>query len=121
MLFLSLAVVVLLLGMQGPLIYDFVVVRLDGGAPEFGVLMASLGAGGVVMSIALTRWRRLSSDDRLLVIPAVLAVDALALLGFVAGHQLAVCAAMMALMGMISAVFQVIMRATLHDRAPNTY
>lgn len=117
-LFLSLAVVVLLLGMQGPLLYDFVVVRLHGGAPEFGVLMAALGAGGVVMSIALTRWRRLSSDDRLLVIPAVLGIDALALLGFAASHQLAVCTAMMVAMGMISAVFQVVMRATLQIRAP---
>ncbi|WP_437589146.1 MFS transporter [Sorangium sp. So ce1000] len=117
LLFFAYVVLVLLLGTQGPLLFDFVVTALGGGGREFGFLMTGLGVGAVLGSIVLGRWSGLRERGPT-VLTAILAIDALALLGFTFARSVVVCSLAMVVMGLISAAFQIIVRSTLQTRPP---
>jgi MFS family permease len=105
-------VTVLLLGMQGPLIFTFIVDERGYAADDFPYLMAALGAGAVVGSLALpliSRGRRPS----LALILVLLVVDGFALLGFVFASAWIELLAFMAAMGLLGGLFAVIMRTFL--------
>ena len=110
------AAVIVLLGMQGPLLYGFVVQSLHADGPAFATLLAGLGVGASLASLALARWP--ARHARLTLLTATLGFDALALLGFTYGRSLLVCALLMAAMGAISAVFGVTVRSALQTLPP---
>ncbi len=110
------AAVIALLGMQGPLLYGFVVQALHADGPAFATLLAGLGAGASLASLGLARWPARSA--RLTLLAGTLAFDALALLGFTYSRSLPVCTVLMAAMGAISAVFGVTVRAALQTLPP---
>jgi MFS family permease len=117
LLFFAHVILVLLLGMQGPLLYDFVVSRLGGSGREYGFLMTALGAGAALGSLSFGRWPGLRQHGTTVLFAALLA-DGLGLLAFTYGRSLAACAPAMGLMGLISAAFQIIIRSALQTRPP---
>ena len=116
-LFAASAVVFLLLGMQGPLFFAFTLERFGSGRDAFGILMAALGVGSLVGVYLLAR---LGSRLRkpLTVLYGILAIDATSLFAFTYGHTLLTCAIWMALMGLISSFFTVIVRTYLQTIPP---
>jgi hypothetical protein len=114
--YLAQAVIMLLLGMQGPLFFDFSAIEL-GGSGAFAALMAALGLGSLAGSIALSRSS--PGQGRLPVLFGVLAIDGAALLAFSYTHSLGPALVCMAVMGLISAVSRIIVRSYLQS-APVT-
>jgi MFS family permease len=116
-LFITQAVLVLLLGMQGPLLYDFVALALNGKAGSaFAGLMAALGVGGVAGSVLIGRWT--AETRSLAVIFAILAADGAALLGFTYTHRFGTAALFMVVMGLVTAVTRILVRSYLQSVPP---
>jgi hypothetical protein len=111
--FLAQAAIVLLLGMQGPLFYDFSAVALGGGGGVFAALMAALGVGSLAGAVVLSRWS--PGRRRVDVLFGVLAIDGAALFVFSYARQLGVALVCMAIMGLISAASRVFVRSYLQS------
>lgn len=116
-LFVVTAALLLVMGMQGPLFYGFVVQRLGGGGREYGSLMSGLGAGSLIGALVLARWSSLVERGVGLVV-LVLVLDGAALLAFSFATWLTVAVILMAAMGLISAAFAVTSRVLLQGGVP---
>lgn len=119
-LFLAQVTLILLMGMQGPVLYGFVAQHLEGGAEDFAVLMTALGVGSLIGSWLLHRllWLQRSA---LRLLMGTLAIDALALCGFTFGRTVWICALFMVFLGLISAVFLIVLRTYLQTVPPAAY
>jgi hypothetical protein len=111
------ATVFLLLGMQGPLFFAFAAERLGDASEGFAIMMAALGIGALLGATLMARFSRLSFRP-LRVLAIVLAVDAVALFFFTFAHDRLSAAFWMAVMGLISSFFSVIVRTFLQTAPP---
>jgi len=109
--------VVLVLGAQGPLLYEFTLKVLGSGPETFAMLMTCLGLGALLGTVVM--WRRPNLRDhgpRLIM--AVLIIDGVALGLFSGVGSLLVCMVTMVVMGLISAVFWIVVRGVLQTAPP---
>jgi hypothetical protein len=102
-------ITVLLLGMQGPLIFTYFVSERGYGAGSFPYLMASLGGGGIIGSLGVFFIPMLRNQG-LRGILALLVVDGTATLGFALSSNLFYLNVFMAGMGLLGGLFAVLMR-----------
>ena len=108
------AIVMIVLGMQGPLIFTYIIEERGFEVPQFAFLMAALGAGAL-LSAGLFIWT--SMRPSLTLIMALLTLDGVALLAFVITDILALIFGSMAAMGLIGGVYMIVMRSFLQSRS----
>ena len=108
------AIVMIVLGMQGPLIFTYIIEEWGFGVPQFAFLMAALGAGAL-LSAGLFIWT--SMRPSLTLIMALLTLDGVALLAFVLTDIPALIFGSMAAMGLIGGVYMIVMRSFLQSRS----
>ena len=108
------AIVMIVLGMQGPLIFTYIIEERGFEVPQFAFLMAALGAGAL-LSAGLFIWT--SMRPSLTLIMALLTLDGVALLAFVLTDILALIFGSMAAMGLIGGVYMIVMRSFLLSRS----
>ena len=108
------AIVMLVLGMQGPLIFTYIIEERGFEVPQFAFLMAALGAGAL-LSAGLFIWT--SMRPSLTLIMALLTLDGVALLAFVITDIPALIFGSMAAMGLIGGVYMIVMRSFLQSRS----
>jgi MFS family permease len=114
------AVLVLLFAMQGPLLFAFVGERTSEPAAKYGILMACLGAGSLIGSFLLYVYKP-TQRDRLLVLSSVLVIDAAALYAFTVSAVVWWWCVFMVLMGLISSVYQILVRSYLQTTPTAEY
>ena len=107
------AIVMIVLGMQGPLIFTYIIEERGFEVPQFAFLMAALGAGAL-LSAGLFIWT--SMRPSLTLIMALLTLDGVALLAFVLTDIPALIFGSMAAMGLIGGVYMIVMRSFLQSR-----
>lgn len=108
------AMVMIVLGMQGPLIFTYIIEERGFEVPQFAFLMAALGAGAL-LSAGLFIWT--SMWPSLTLIMALLTLDGVALLAFVLTDIPALIFGSMAAMGLIGGVYMIVMRSFLQSRS----
>ena len=108
------AMVMIVLGMQGPLIFTYIIEERGFEVPQFAFLMAALGAGAL-LSAGLCIWT--SMRPSLTLIMALLTLDGVALLAFVITDIPALIFGSMAAMGLIGGVYMIVMRSFLQSRS----
>lgn len=108
------AIVMIVLGMQGPLIFTYIIEERGFEVPQFAFLMAALGAGAL-LSAGLFIWT--SMRPSLTLIMALLTLDGVALLAFVLTDIPALIFGSMAAMGLIGGVYMIVMRSFLQSRS----
>ena len=108
------AIVMIVLGMQGPLIFTYIIEERGFEVPQFAFLMAALGAGAL-LSAGLFIWT--SMRPSLTLIMALLTLDGVALLAFVLTDITALIFGSMAAMGLIGGVYMIVMRSFLQSRS----
>ena len=108
------AIVMIVLGMQGPLIFTYIIEERGFEVPQFAFLMAALGAGAL-LSTGLFIWT--SMRPSLTLIMALLTFDGVALLAFVITDIPALIFGSMAAMGLIGGVYMIVMRSFLQSRS----
>ena len=108
------AMVMIVLGMQGPLIFTYIIEERGFEVPQFAFLMAALGAGAL-LSAGLFIWT--SMRPSLTLIMALLTLDGVALLAFVLTDIPALIFGSMAAMGLIGGVYMIVMRSFLQSRS----
>ena len=108
------AIVMIVLGMQGPLIFTYIIEERGFEVPQFAFLMAALGAGAL-LSTGLFIWT--SMRPSLTLIMALLTLDGVALLAFVITDIPALIFGSMAAMGLIGGVYMIVMRSFLQSRS----
>jgi len=108
------AMVMIVLGMQGPLIFTYIIEERGFGVPQSAFLMAALGAGAL-LSAGLCIWT--SMRPSLTLIMALLTLDGVALLAFVLTDIPALIFGSMAAMGLIGGVYMIVMRSFLQSRS----
>ena len=108
------AIVMIVLGMQGPLIFTYIIEERGFEVPQFAFLMAALGAGAL-LSAGLFIWT--SMRPSLTLIMALLTLDGVALLAFVLTDIPALIFGSMAAMGLIGGVYMIVMRSFLLSRS----
>ena len=108
------AIVMIVLGMQGPLIFTYIIEERGFEVPQFAFLMAALGAGAL-LSAGLFIWT--SMRPSLTLIMALLTLDVVALLAFVLKDIPALIFGSMAAMGLIGGVYMIVMRSFLQSRS----
>lgn len=108
------AMVMIVLGMQGPLIFTYIIEERGFEVPQFAFLMAALGAGAL-LSAGLCIWT--SMRPSLTLIMALLTLDGVALLAFVLTDIPALIFGSMAAMGLIGGVYMIVMRSFLQSRS----
>lgn len=108
------AIVMIVLGMQGPLIFTYIIEEWGFEVPQFAFLMAALGAGAL-LSAGLFIWT--SMRPSLTLIMALLTLDGVALLAFVITDIPALIFGSMAAMGLIGGVYMIVMRSFLQSRS----
>ena len=108
------AIVMIVLGMQGPLIFTYIIEERGFEVPQFAFLMAALGAGAL-LSAGLFIWT--SMRPSLTLIMALLTFDGVALLAFVITDIPALIFGSMAAMGLIGGVYMIVMRSFLQSRS----
>ena len=108
------AIVMIVLGMQGPLIFTYIIEERGFEMPQFAFLMAALGAGAL-LSAGLFIWT--SMRPSLTLIMALLTLDGVALLAFVITDIPALIFGSMAAMGLIGGVYMIVMRSVLQSRS----
>lgn len=108
------AIVMIVLGMQGPLIFTYIIEERGFEVPQFAFLMAALGAGAL-LSAGLFIWT--SMRPSLTLIMALLTLDGVALLAFVITDIPALIFGSMAAMGLIGGVYMIVMRSFLQSRS----
>ena len=108
------AIVMIVLGMQGPLIFTYIIEERGFEVPQFAFLMAALGAGAL-LSTGLFIWT--SMRPSLTLIMALLTLDGVALLAFVLTDIPALIFGSMAAMGLIGGVYMIVMRSFLQSRS----
>ncbi|MDB2421414.1 MFS transporter [Paracoccaceae bacterium] len=108
------AIVMIVLGMHGPLIFTYIIKERGFGVPQFAFLMAALGAGAL-LSAGLFIWT--SMRPSLTLIMALLTLDGVALLAFVLMDIPALIFGSMAAMGLIGGVYMIVMRSFLQSRS----
>ena len=108
------AIVMIVLGMQGPLIFTYIIEERGFEVPQFAFLMAALGAGAR-LSAGLFIWT--SMRPSLTLIMALLTLDGVALLAFVLTDIPALIFGSMAAMGLIGGVYMIVMRSFLQSRS----
>ena len=108
------AMVMIVLGMQGPLIFTYIIEERGFEVPQFAFLMAALGAGAL-LSAGLFIWT--SMRPSLTLIMALLTFDGVALLAFVITDIPALIFGSMAAMGLIGGVYMIVMRSFLQSRS----
>lgn len=108
------AIVMIVLGMQGPLIFTYIIEERGFEVPQFAFLMAALGAGAL-LSAGLFIWT--SMRPSLTLIMALLTLDGFALLAFVLTDIPALIFGSMAAMGLIGGVYMIVMRSFLQSRS----
>ena len=108
------AIVMIVLGMQGPLIFTYIIEERGFEVPQFAFLMAALGAGAL-LSAGLCIWT--SMRPSLTLIMALLTLDGVALLAFVLTDIPALIFGSMAAMGLIGGVYMIVMRSFLQSRS----
>jgi hypothetical protein len=113
-------IIVLLMGMQGPVLYGFVAHQLGRGGDAYALLMTAMGAGSVAGSAFLYRLST-SSAGRIRAMMGVLLVDAAALFGFSFGRTLLQCLGFTIVLGLISAAFHILVRSYLQTMTDPEY
>lgn len=108
------AIVMIVLGMQGPLIFTYIIEERGFEVPQFAFLMAALEAGAL-LSAGLFIWT--SMRPSLTLIMALLTLDGVALLAFVITDIPALIFGSMAAMGLIGGVYMIVMRSFLQSRS----
>ena len=108
------AIVMIVLGMQGPLIFTYIIEERGFEVPQFAFLMAALGAGAL-LSAGLFIWTSMRAS--LTLIMALLTLDGVALLAFVLTDIPALIFGSMAAMGLIGGVYMIVMRSFLQSRS----
>ena len=108
------AIVMIVLGMQGPLIFTYIIEERGFEVPQFAFLMAALGAGAL-LSAGLFIWT--SMRPSLTLIMALLTLDGVALLAFVLTDIPSLIFGSMAAMGLIGGVYMIVMRSFLQSRS----
>ena len=108
------AIVMIVLGLQGPLIFTYIIEERGFEVPQFAFLMAALGAGAL-LSAGLFIWT--SMRPSLTLIMALLTLDGVALLAFVLTDIPALIFGSMAAMGLIGGVYMIVMRSFLQSRS----
>ena len=108
------AMVMIVLGMQGPLIFTYIIEERGFEVPQFAFLMAALGAGAL-LTVGLLTWT--SMRPSLTLIMALLTLDGVALLAFVLTDIPALIFGSMAAMGLIGGVYMIVMRSFLQSRS----
>ena len=108
------AIVMIVLGMQGPLIFTYIIEERGFEVPQFAFLMAALGAGAL-LSAGLFIWT--SMRPSLTLIMTLLTLDGVALLAFVITDIPALIFGSMAAMGLIGGVYMIVMRSFLQSRS----
>ena len=108
------AIVMIVLGMQGPLIFTYIIEERGFEVPQFAFLMAALGAGAL-LSAGLFIWT--SMRPSLTLIMALLILDGVALLAFVHTDIPSLIFGSMAAMGLIGGVYMIVMRSFLQSRS----
>ena len=108
------AIVMIVLGMQGPLIFTYIIEERGFEVPQFAFLMAALGAGAL-LSAGLFIWT--SMRPSLTLIMALLTLDGVALLAFVLTDIPSLIFRSMAAMGLIGGVYMIVMRSFLLSRS----
>ena len=108
------AIVMIVLGMQGPLIFTYIIEEWGFEVPQFAFLMAALGAGAL-LSAGLFIWT--SMRPSLTLIMALLTPDGVALLAFVLTDIPSLIFGSMAAMGLIGGVYMIVMRSFLQSRS----
>lgn len=109
-LFAVVAAATALLGMQNPLFYGYVQQTLLGDGPTYGLLIAALGAGGLLASLALSRTR---TRAPVLFLLLTLCFDGASLLAFTFTRVLIFSVILMSALGAIGAIFRVTIRSYL--------
>jgi hypothetical protein len=108
------AIVMIVLGMQGPLIFTYIIEERGFEVPQFAFLMAALGAGAL-LSAGLFIWTSMRLS--LTLIMALLILDGVALLPFVLTDIPALIFGFMAAMDLIGGVYMIVMRSFLQSRS----
>ena len=108
------AIVMIVLGMQGPLIFTYIIEERGFEVPQFAFLMAALGAGAL-LSAGLFIWT--SMRPSLTLIMALLTLNGVALLAFVLTDIPSLIFGSMAAMGLIGGVYMIVMRSFLQSRS----
>ena len=108
------AIVMIVLGMQGPLIFTYIIEERGFEVPQFAFLMAALGAGAL-LSAGLFIWT--SMRPSLTLIMALLTLDGVALLAFVLTDIPSLIFGSMSAMGLIGGVYMIVMRSFLQSRS----
>ena len=108
------AMVMIVLGMQGPLIFTYIIEERGFEVPQFAFLMAALGAGAL-LSAGLCIWT--SMRPSLTLIMALLTLDGVALLAFVLTDIPSLIFGSMSAMGLIGGVYMIVMRSFLQSRS----
>ena len=108
------AIVMIVLGMQGPLIFTYIIEERGFEVPQFAFLMAALGAGAL-LSAGLFIWT--SMRPSLTLIMALLTLDGVAFLAFVLTDIPSLIFGSMAAMGLIGGVYMIVMRSFLQSRS----
>ena len=96
------AMVMIVLGMQGPLIFTYIIEERGFEVPQFAFLMAALGAGAL-LSAGLFIWTSMRPS--------------LTLMAFVLTDIPALIFGSMAAMGLIGGVYMIVMRSFLQSRS----
>lgn len=102
------AIVMIVLGMQGPLICTYFIEERGFEVPQFAFLMAALGAGAL-LSAGLFIWT--SMRPSLTLIMALLTLDGVALLAFFLTDIPVLIFGFIAAMGLIGWVYMIVMRS----------
>lgn len=110
-------IVMVVLGMQGPLIFTYFVEERGFDATQFGFLMAALGAGAL-LSAGIFIWTNMRPS--LVLIMSLLILDGVALLGLVFSTGPASLSFFMAMMGLIGGVYMIVMRSFLQSHPSAT-
>ncbi len=100
------------LGMQGPLFFAHLAAHFDDGARTFGLVMSAIAAGAVAASLAISRFPGFGSS-RWRLLCAAFCVDGIALFLFTLSSSLGPILMLALLMGVISAVYTIAVRAAL--------
>jgi Na+/melibiose symporter-like transporter len=108
--FVGFAAVVLVVNMQGPVLFTYVRQELHGSSAAFGLLIGALGAGSVAGSLLLARLPKLVARVGVLLVVVVLPFDALALIVLATVQITAVGIVSALVMGLLSAVFGTLVR-----------
>ena len=108
------AIVMIVLGMQGPLIFTYIIEERGFEVLQFAFLMAALKAGAL-LSAGLFIWT--SMRPSLTLTMALLTLDGVALLAFVLTDIPALIFGSMAAMGLIGGVYMIVMRSFLLSRS----